>query len=522
MESLDCDNLVDLGDAEKVIREWSKDRPVVYMDHITRRYRKRMGETVESIIGNTTESSRPDYYKIMQEEWAGRDHVEKCTIILYACGSTTEVAPGPFREMIREMILQLEKVKIEPGTMVGVQAAQSVGESMTQASLNTFHLAGAKRSMTTGITRLKELLNCTCQVPVPYFSNIACKNPERLKEVRLRDVMEINPGSPVVWDVVGDKEITVGAGARAESTVIAGNKKCRYQIRFRLKDPSWWPKIVESRSIPKVVLSILRSDDGLNVHTEFPSSTDRVTVMKRLGAMLEYHVEGVPGANDVDDETLFLHRYHSTPTLLDFFDVCPDLDLTRLSTNSISFIQNTLGIEAVREYLVREITRVLSDEGIHINLRHIMLIVDNMTYGGAPQANLYSAISLTDNAILKATFQQHTETFATAAARGVRDGLKDVSSQVLMGKVAGVGTQSGASKIIYKDVGPIVEKETVEPYMDSPEYAPPSPDYAPPSPEYAPPSPGGHYHPCNSPEYIPSSPVFAPASPEFIMPNLTI
>jgi len=236
--------------------------------------------------------------------------------------------------------------------------------------------------------------------------------------------------------------------------------------------------------------------------------------MKRLGTMLEYHVEGVPGANDVDGDTLFLHRYHNTPTLMDFFDVCPDLDLTKMSTNSISFIQNTLGIEAVREYLVREITRVLSDEGIHVNRRHILLIVDNMTYGGAPQANLYSAISLTDNAILKATFQQHTETFATAAAMGVRDSLKDVSSQVLMGKLAGVGTESGTSKIVYKEVGPIVEKET-ETYLDSPEYAPLSP-------EYAPTSPGGHYYPHNSPEYIPSSPVLAPASPEFIMPNLTI
>jgi hypothetical protein len=506
MESLDCDNLGDLAFAEGIIREWSKDRPVVYMDHITRRYRKRTRDVAQSITG-----TRPDYYKIMREEWAGRDHVEKCTIILYAHGSTTEVAPGPFRQMIRDMILQFEKVKIEPGTMVGVQAAQSVGESMTQASLNTFHLAGAKRSVTTGITRLKELLNCTYQVPVPYFSNVTCKSPERLKEVRLRDVMEINPGSPVVWDVVEDKAITMGTRV---PTATADNKNCRYQIRFCLKDASWWPKIAQSRSIPNIVLNVLRSDDGLNVYTEFPRSTDRVSIMKRLGTMLEYHVEGVPGANDVDGDTLFLHRYHNTPTLMDFFDVCPDLDLTKMSTNSISFIQNTLGIEAVREYLVREITRVLSDEGIHVNRRHILLIVDNMTYGGAPQANLYSAISLTDNAILKATFQQHTETFATAAAMGVRDSLKDVSSQVLMGKLAGVGTESGTSKIVYKEVGPIVEKET-ETYLDSPEYAPLSP-------EYAPTSPGGHYYPHNSPEYIPSSPVLAPASPEFIMPNLTI
>jgi hypothetical protein len=50
-----------------------------------------------------------------------------------------------------------------PGEMVGIIAAQSIGEPSTQMTLNTFHLAGvaAKSNMTRGVPRLKELLKAT-------------------------------------------------------------------------------------------------------------------------------------------------------------------------------------------------------------------------------------------------------------------------------------------------------------------------------------------------------------------------
>lgn len=512
MNSLDLDSLEDVGDAERVIQEWAKDRPVVYMEHVTRRFRKRRRETADSVIGPPV-----DYYQILREEWNGRTHVEKCTLLLYSSPTTTQLCPGAFREMAREMILQIEKVKVEPGTMVGVQAAQSVGESMTQASLNTFHLAGAKRSMTTGITRLKELLNCTSQVPVPYFSNIGtAADPGALVEVRLKGVIK---DIPIIWDLDNDREVPLGARGVGCDAVPPRGSPCRWQIRFILKDPQWFPKIVHSRSFPMIVKDVLRCDDGVNVYTEFPRSTSLLAVKKRMATMLEYHIQGIPGCNDIDGDAAFLHRYHATPTLLDLWDVCPDLDLTKISTNCIGFIHSNFGIEAVRTYLVREITRVLSDEGIHINQRHIMLIVDNMTYNGTPQANLYSAINLTENAILKATFQQHTETFATAAARGVEDNLVDVSSQVLMGKLAGVGGHSGVSdikvaKLVHPDAGPVVEHD-VGPQCPSPEYAPVSPEYGD-SPAYHPSSPG-YAGASDSPGYYPGTP-----SPEYIMPDLTI
>jgi len=62
-----------------------------------------------------------------------------------------------------QIILKHWKAMANPGEMVGIVAAQSIGEPSTQMTLNTFHLAGvaAKSNVTRGVPRLKELLKAT-------------------------------------------------------------------------------------------------------------------------------------------------------------------------------------------------------------------------------------------------------------------------------------------------------------------------------------------------------------------------
>jgi hypothetical protein len=53
-----------------------------------------------------------------------------------------------------------DRACVEPGEMVGVLAASSVGEPTTQLTLRTFHVAGvASKNVTLGIPRLKELID---------------------------------------------------------------------------------------------------------------------------------------------------------------------------------------------------------------------------------------------------------------------------------------------------------------------------------------------------------------------------
>ena len=63
--------------------------------------------------------------------------------------------------LIDKIILAYKKAIIAPGEMVGMIAAQSIGEPTTQMTLNTFHFAGvaSKSNVTRGLPRIEEILS---------------------------------------------------------------------------------------------------------------------------------------------------------------------------------------------------------------------------------------------------------------------------------------------------------------------------------------------------------------------------
>ena len=51
---------------------------------------------------------------------------------------------------------------VNPGEMCGSIAAQSLGETLTQMTLNTFHFAGvSSQNITLGVPRIQEIINCS-------------------------------------------------------------------------------------------------------------------------------------------------------------------------------------------------------------------------------------------------------------------------------------------------------------------------------------------------------------------------
>lgn len=63
--------------------------------------------------------------------------------------------------LLEMIILQYKKSIVAPGEMVGMIAAQSIGEPTTQLTLNTFHNAGvaSKANVTRGVPRIEEILS---------------------------------------------------------------------------------------------------------------------------------------------------------------------------------------------------------------------------------------------------------------------------------------------------------------------------------------------------------------------------
>ena len=63
--------------------------------------------------------------------------------------------------LLETIVLDYKRAIIAPGEMVGMIAAQSIGEPTTQMTLNTFHFAGvaSKSNVTRGVPRIEEILS---------------------------------------------------------------------------------------------------------------------------------------------------------------------------------------------------------------------------------------------------------------------------------------------------------------------------------------------------------------------------
>ena len=76
-----------------------------------------------------------------------------------------------FQHVLGEIETRFCRAAVNPGEMVGVLAAQSIGEPATQMTLNTFHFAGvSSKNVTLGVPRLKEILNVAKNIKTPSMT----------------------------------------------------------------------------------------------------------------------------------------------------------------------------------------------------------------------------------------------------------------------------------------------------------------------------------------------------------------
>jgi len=119
------------------------------------------------------------------------------------------------------------------------------------------------------------------------------------------------------------------------------------------------------------------------------------------------------------------------------------IDHSKTQCNDIFAIRKVFGIEAARAVLLKEMHQVLSAYGIYVNMRHFMVIIDWMTWGGTINALTRHGVKkmMDDSTPLKrATFEQPVEIFHAAAVKGLKDTLSGVSEQLLIGNPPKIGS----------------------------------------------------------------------------------
>jgi DNA-directed RNA polymerase beta' subunit len=119
----------------------------------------------------------------------------------------------------------------------------------------------------------------------------------------------------------------------------------------------------------------------------------------------------------------------------------PNINPLKVTTNHIHEISKVLGIEAARNIIIFEALNVLEEQGLDVDIRHIMLVSDIMTTTGEVRQIGRHGISGEKASVLaRAAFEISVSNIIKAAVTGESDPLNGVTENVIVGQSIPVGT----------------------------------------------------------------------------------
>ncbi|MHA1541515.1 MAG: DNA-directed RNA polymerase subunit A'' [Candidatus Hodarchaeales archaeon] len=318
---------------------------------------------------------------------------------------------------------------VEPGEAIGTVAAQSIGEPGTQMTLKTFHYAGvAELNVTLGLPRLIEILDARKNPASPYMTvylepNFA-KDKEKAKEVQR--MIELSTVESISDDITVDLALM--------------------QIQITLNNALMTDKGIS----PELVvdkLSKLKKGEVLNNQNEIIVDSKDLTIdeiYKLNEKIRDLKLKGVKGISRVimsrDQELDEWVLYTAGSNLPDVLSI-PGVDPARIKTNHIQEIRDTLGIEATRQAIIDEATGVLQEQGLDVDIRHIMLVSDIMTQDGSlRQIGRHGIAGEKESVLARASFEVTVKHLLNSAARGERDKLRGITENVIIGQIIPLGT----------------------------------------------------------------------------------
>jgi DNA-directed RNA polymerase subunit A' len=333
-------------------------------------------------------------------------------------------------KIIKKIIDLIERAMVEPGEAVGVVTAQSIGEPGTQMTLRTFHYAGVKeRNVTLGLPRLIELVDAR-KKPITPTMDIYLDEEHRISREKALSVAKEIIHTKVI-DVVEKTDIDYSGIIKLSfSENKLNDRGCILTDIFEILKGS--KKKYDSTLDEQERTIVLKMNEEL----------DAQTLLLLKNKLLNTRIKGVPDIERVtivkQNEEWVIQTAGSNLSKIIYVD---GIDLSRVTTNNVYEIWQTLGIEAARTALVREVTNTLEEQGLEVDIRHIMLVADLMTSKGYLQQIGRHGIAGTKTSVLaRAAFEITVPTIAKASMEGQTEALKGVTENVIVGATVPVGT----------------------------------------------------------------------------------
>jgi len=394
-----------------------------------------------------------------------------------------------FKQIIQQVKMRFYDSIVHPSEMVGVVAAQSIGEPLSQCTLNTFHLSGvgSASKATRGVPRIEELTRVTKNVKAPSVTVFLKPEHAQSKAIclQVKNKLEtttfkhIIKTSKIFFDP-SDTETTISNDAN----VVKMYQDFQIQNDCDRASAPWLLRLELDRQKMLEVglttielnhalknqfnnrISCIFSDDNaedvifrIKLYEDVSEeTTDMLTDLKALestildniilkgveklqSAALEKEKKVLYNPETKAFEKTFEYKLYTEGTNLLQVLCMPYIDGTRTVSNDVNEIYKIFGIEAARQCLYNEILAVITDAKVNVNYRHLALLVDTMTSKGAMMSIDRHGINKGDiGPLAKCSFEEVNDVLVKAGVFSEIDRVNGVSANIMLGQIAPCGT----------------------------------------------------------------------------------
>ena len=334
-------------------------------------------------------------------------------------------------KLIEETLSAYINALIDSGEAIGIVTAQSVGEPSTQMILRSFHYAGLREfSMAKGLPRMIEIVDARRKPQIPMMV-VYLKPPYNQSLEKAREV------------AAKIQEVTLESVAKSFEI-----DYLTYSIIIEL-DPERLSAL--GLTVKQVERELGRSrGKGVSISSEGYTivvkvdTTDVVKLRKVRDRLMQFHISGLKGVKKtmvLRDQQTGEWYIITEGVNLEGVLMMEEVDHTRTYTNDLHRVYEVLGVEAVRNLIAQEMKRVLDDQGLDVDIRHLQIVADVMTLTGRlRQIGRHGVAGRKESPLARAAFEVTVKNLVQAAVKGERETFRGVFENIIAGRHPRIGT----------------------------------------------------------------------------------
>ena len=339
----------------------------------------------------------------------------------------TKVTKKQLEEIIERVMTAYDNSRIPACEAAGVVSAQSIGEPGTQMTMRTFHYAGvAEINVTLGLPRLIEIVDARKNPSTPMMTIFLEKDFSHDRD-KAREL---------AWEIEASYITSLGSMStdiNEMKVIIELNKKVIGQRSITVEELAG--KIEEELGIHVEV-----TENTLTMGPEEPSYRQLLQIGKQLQTVTLKGIKGIKRVVIRKEDSGEYVLYTEGSELKQVLTI-EGVDATRTRTNNINEIFDVMGIEAGRAALIHEATETLNEQGLTVDIRHLMLVSDIMSADGEVKSIGRHGISGEKASVLaRAAFEVTVNHLLDSGIGGDVDELRGVTENVIVGQPIRLGT----------------------------------------------------------------------------------